>query len=85
MRKLKLHLDGLRVESFAPQGGGLVGGTVRGHDDTEDCRMTPVCTAYPCLSQDYSCRGSCAPACVTGYPDPCWVSWDPAARCFVPQ
>jgi hypothetical protein len=79
MRKLKLHLHDLAVESFEPSLQRRATGTVHAHDDV----MTTTC---PQDSVDYSCVDrTCVPECVTGYPDPCWISWDPAARCKIPQ
>jgi hypothetical protein len=42
MNKLRLDVDGLRVESFATQAAAPARGTVRGHDDTietENCTI----------------------------------------------
>lgn len=83
MRKLKLHLEDLSVSTFEPEAGRHGAGTVRGHDDSEeDGRQTGACgysVQYSCINQT-----QCAPVCPTGYPNTCWISWDPAARCAFP-
>ena len=85
MRKLKLQVEALAVESFESDPAPAHPGTVRAHDDSGE-RLTPLCTANG-ISCNYSCvdRTACWPDCATGYPDSCWISWDPAARCAFPQ
>ena len=66
MRKLKLELDNLEVESFETGDEARRSGTVRGHDDDDDVE-TEWCTGYPdcgvsrrgCQSPHYSCYPSC--------------------------
>ena len=54
MNKLRLDVDGLRVESFATQAAALACGTVRGHDDTmetENCTIDyDTCLLATCLT-----------------------------------
>lgn len=73
MRKLKLEVDALEVESFEPAAGGAGDGTVRGYlsayyelcqpGDTwqQTCTCEPTCNAQTC----YNCGGGgsagCAP------------------------
>ena len=59
MRKMKLDIERLAVESFEMHAGDTdARGTVRGN------AATVLCTrAYPCDSYQLSCLGSCA----TGY------------------
>lgn len=58
MRKVKLDLDELAVESFATADGeSEVRGTVHGHDATELCtRFMTRCYQDTCA---FSCDGSC--------------------------
>jgi hypothetical protein len=71
MRKLKLDIDRLTVESFAPAAGQAEGGTVRGYlsayyelcnvGDTwqQSCTCEPTCNAATC----YNCGSAqCASA-----------------------
>jgi hypothetical protein len=76
MRKLKLRLDDLSVSTFAADADPRGEGTVAAHDSRGGTGYTGC---YSCIDP------SCAPACVTGYPDTCWISWDPAARCMIPR
>jgi hypothetical protein len=75
MHKLKLNVEDLAVDTFETALAGADAGTVLAN--SKPSMAPPVSCAY-------SCNGTCDPPCVTGYPDPCWVSWDPAARCAVP-
>jgi hypothetical protein len=66
MRKLKLEIDALQVETFAPTAGRAGTGTVRGHltayyeicspDQTgeQTCTCEPTCNADTC----YNCGGT---------------------------
>lgn len=56
MRKLKLELDELAVESFETAGRGGRTGTVQGHSETDPTQV-PTCTR-PWESQ-LSCPGTC--------------------------
>jgi hypothetical protein len=79
MRKLKLELDALAVESFEPDAERAAPGTVRGYltayyelcyvDDTwqQSCTCEPTCnaqTCYTCNTCNTNC-GSCATDCGT--------------------
>jgi hypothetical protein len=76
MRKLKLELDALEVESFSPESGHEAEGTVRAYltayyelcypgDSWQDtCTCEPTCNAQSCYTCDTGC-GSCATACGT--------------------
>lgn len=75
MRKLRLDLDALVVESFEPAQRQGARGTVRGHASLywEDCYESETCAGagYPCNPSDQSCAGSCfqatcAPGCGGG-------------------
>jgi hypothetical protein len=63
MRKLRLELDALIVESFAPVGGGGARGTVHGHVSLywEDCLPSETCegAGWPCGPSEQSCAGTC--------------------------
>ena len=43
MNKLRLDLDGLKVESFAASADTGAEGTVRAHDDDNTCSKQPTC------------------------------------------
>jgi hypothetical protein len=55
MKKLKLDIDDLAVESFSVDKAGARLGTVQGQDFTLQCGGTNVCTA--------SCNGTCYGSC----------------------
>ena len=64
MKKMKLSLDDLKVESFqtTPEGGGGGDGTVFGYIS---CDLT-ICAECPpggCPTQDPSCNGTCGQSC----------------------
>lgn len=63
MRKLRLELDELVVESFAPAGSAAERGTVRGHVSLywEDCLPSDTCqgAGWPCEYTQQSCNGTC--------------------------
>jgi len=63
MRKLKLDLEMLAVESFTPDGAPARRGTVRGHVSLywEDCNPSDTCAGggWPCDPTDQSCAGTC--------------------------
>ncbi|HEU0012165.1 MAG TPA: pinensin family lanthipeptide [Longimicrobium sp.] len=75
MRKLKLELDTLEVESFETGAEHRLNGTVRGHDD--DTVETEWCTGYPdcgvskrgCQTPRNTCYGSCG--CTEGCTENC--------------
>jgi hypothetical protein len=70
MRKLKLRIEALEVESFEAHAGGANRGTVRGNlsayyelcnaDDTwqQSCTCEPTCNADTC----YNCSAACGSA-----------------------
>ena len=61
MRKVKLEIDSLRVESFDAAPSGMAGrGTVRGHDYTEVWEGCPERQTKP---QEYTCGVSCLGPC----------------------
>ena len=63
-RKLRLDVDDLRVDSFAPESGAFEAGTVRGHDSgytngtDPTCEGRPSCNAHNTCNYD-SCDGVC--------------------------
>jgi hypothetical protein len=59
MRKLRLNLDALTVETFAPSlRDGMPGGTVRANDYTWDGGSCDTCV---CETNEYSCTGGSGP------------------------
>ena len=89
MRKLRLELDSLAVESFAPAEPPGRRGTVHGHVSLywEDCDLSQTCqgAGYPCNPTDQSCAGTCFdytchPGCGGGGSGACGGS-DPAVTC----
>jgi len=91
MRKLRLDLDELAVESFAPADSATARGTVRGLASLywEDCSPSETCAGagWPCDPTDQSCGGSCyeatcAPGCGGGGTGAgCGNPSDPAITC----
>ena len=76
MKKLKLNLEDLRVESFqtTPDDPWLARGTVRGYGDTPECTTNPVTCEVTCNTAcaqpgcpTYQCGGTewtnCDPSC----------------------
>lgn len=72
MKKLRLELDALRVESFDTAGGAGGRGTVQGHNVTYgeswDWPCEPVDSDYTadpaqCQTQAYTCAASCNGTC----------------------
>jgi hypothetical protein len=60
MKKLKLQLDELQVESFQTARAEAPGGTVRGNAPTWFCTEQIDCTwDYGCETEAASCNGSC--------------------------
>lgn len=60
MKKLRLELDALAVESFATDAGAERMGTVRGHYNTElDCTLDRESCKVSC-DPCYTCATSCA-------------------------
>lgn len=63
MRKMRLQLDALVVESFPTAGMSQARGTVRGHASLywEDCYESETCdgAGWPCEATDQSCGGTC--------------------------
>ena len=69
MRKMKLELDKLEVESFAPSREAKEGGTVHAHSAWDTC-------VAPCHSRNgpgWSCDPTCAQTC--GQPATCGYNW----------
>ncbi|HSU17730.1 hypothetical protein [Longimicrobium sp.] len=90
MRKLRLDLDALVIESFAPADSPPARGTVRGHVSLywEDCSPSETCAGagYPCEHTDQSCGGTCyeatcAPGCGGGGTGTGTGGSDPAVTC----
>jgi hypothetical protein len=74
MRKIKLQLDNLVVESFAVATSEGYRGTVVGHEPTRG--HTPECGSAFDACQTGLCTGDCEPtfspeACPTAYPEYC--------------
>jgi hypothetical protein len=59
MRKLKLHLDDLRIDSFSTTPAEKPKGTVFG----EQCTCYTQCTCPGCPTCDASCDGTCNASC----------------------
>jgi len=59
MRKLKLQLDDLRIDSFDTTPAQQAKGTVFG----EQCTCYTQCTCPGCPTCDASCNGTCAASC----------------------
>ena len=59
MKKLRLDVDSLGVESFVTAAGAKPGGTVRGGAATEVCSDGPV-TCHPTYDPCDTCATSCA-------------------------
>lgn len=62
MRKIRLEIDALHVESFVPAEQAVARGTVRGMASLywEDCSPSETCPgAYPCDPSQQSCGGTC--------------------------
>lgn len=63
MKKLRLELDELVVESFTPEQASLARGTVHGHVSLywEDCSPSETCpgAGWPCDHTQQSCGGTC--------------------------
>ncbi len=74
MKKLRLDLECLAVESFQPQSDFPEGGTVRGHDDwTLSLSGCDTCAAT-CDVGDATCGASCGVACRASVNTPdCWT------------
>jgi hypothetical protein len=85
MRKLKLAIDDLAVESFDTSAADRGKGTVRGHDNHEtrlSCRGDNSCLETGCDTCDnsldyctcrcsYDCTAECPPAPTPNYPESC--------------
>jgi hypothetical protein len=63
MRKMRLQVDALRVESFDTAAASPERGTVHGHASLywEDCYESETCpgAGWPCDPTDQSCGGTC--------------------------
>ena len=59
MKKLKLHLDDLQIDSFQTTAAEKPKGTVFG----EQCTCYTQCTCPGCPTCDASCNGTCAASC----------------------
>jgi hypothetical protein len=69
MRKMRLDVESLAVESFAPAEQAPGRGTVRGHVSLywEDCDVSDTCPGnYPCDPTQQSCAGTCGTTCAPG-------------------
>lgn len=55
MKKLRLDLDSMQVESFEISAGGERGGTVRGNDSGADCTWDYTNTCPGTTSPGYGC------------------------------
>ena len=75
--KLKLEADELRVESFEMSAASGEAGTVRGHEETDDC-LTALCTGAFGFTCNASCPGTCGVRCYTA--DPGCIDPLPPAR-----
>ena len=82
MKKLRLGLDDLEVESFSTLTGGKERATVKGYVESESVPVACVCVsvdealyscAPTCNPNDYSCNGgwSCAGDCTASCPRRC--------------
>lgn len=87
MKKLTLHLDELRVESFHTAPAGAARGTVRGNAPTWYCSEQIDCTYdYGCETQNATCGGggsceaTCGASCNGTCGQSCYGSCD--ATCF---
>lgn len=74
MKKLKLDMDALRVESFASDAAGEGRGTVHGHLRPTDPKVCPFSNNWycsvgdGCTWEDYTCRLSCGgDPCISGH------------------
>ena len=61
MRKLRLEIDALKVDTFDAGSDDRANGTVRGHDtiETEWCTGYPYCVSKKCQTPYDTCYGSC--------------------------
>jgi hypothetical protein len=63
MGKLRLELDALTVDTFAPAEAAGANGTVHGHASLywEDCQPSETCegAGWPCGPTEQSCNGTC--------------------------
>ena len=78
LKKLKLELDVLAVESFATQqGDGTARGTVRAHTGPPQCHYVETDNAPTCLNAScgcaytWTCGGGTSQACPSFYANPC--------------
>ena len=65
MRKVKLELDSVHVESFATASGGLarMRGTMRAHEDVPTGTLTQDCPTNYCATVPLICATVFAPQC----------------------
>lgn len=68
MRKLKLQLDALKVETFATSGHRARRGTVAGHGITQSGTCGTGCGGYTdggdtCMGGQWTCHDSCDTGC----------------------
>jgi hypothetical protein len=79
MKKLRLQVDELRVETFEAGGGGGRRGTVHGRYDTQYCGTEPVddsinyCSPPP--TSLFSCDYTCGNTCSCGCTNTCYNRW----------
>jgi hypothetical protein len=88
MKKLRLSLETLAVESFSPGGAGRVGGTVKARGDDPTSTLVPLpspncITLVGCSNEcsNYTQDGSCALSLCTCVQHPCGMA--SAERTFV--
>lgn len=78
MRKIRLEIDALQVESFTAAEQAVPRGTVRGLASLywEDCSPSETCegAGYPCGPSEQSCGGTCERTCHNTCPMGCGQS-----------
>ena len=72
MRKLKLQLEDLRIDSFTTTGSRKEKGTVYG----EQCTCQTACTCPGCPTCDASCNGTCGGTCAATCNASCYGTCD---------
>jgi hypothetical protein len=74
MRKLRLQLEDLRIDSFTTTGSQKEKGTVFG----EQCTCQTACTCPGCPTCDASCNGTCGATCEASCNGTCDAACDTA-------
>lgn len=77
MRKLRMDVDALKVESFVTGGEDSNGRTVKGHDSTTDCGATDSGDAYCAENTQFCPANTDKYTCAAG----CEATWPPQATC----